>query len=193
MHPTSFVDPKDSRNPVKFLAAELLRGEGGLMLFEGKRFINKMETRKNVTSAITSILSEEMMRRQWNVVLVLDERVYQSTSSHIDFYIWKGLMRKGTVGELGSKVLGMIKAYADATAGRESDPFGREYFGYWELTEATEDSVVYVGRVTPAVHFTMDGVVKGRGFGCRPQADYGTLGRRRSYGYRITVSLFKTQ
>lgn len=32
VHPIVFVDPKDVSHPVKFLAAELLRGEGGLSL-----------------------------------------------------------------------------------------------------------------------------------------------------------------
>jgi hypothetical protein len=32
VHPIVFVDPKDVSHPVRFLAAELLRGEGGLSL-----------------------------------------------------------------------------------------------------------------------------------------------------------------
>ena len=32
VHPTGFVDPKDPENPDKFLAAEVLRGVGGIML-----------------------------------------------------------------------------------------------------------------------------------------------------------------
>jgi len=38
VHPTGFVDPKDPDNPNKFLAAEVLRGVGGLLLnAEGQR------------------------------------------------------------------------------------------------------------------------------------------------------------
>ena len=38
VHPTGFVDPQDPDNPHKFLAAEVLRGVGGLLLNEqGKR------------------------------------------------------------------------------------------------------------------------------------------------------------
>jgi len=43
--------------------------------------------------------------------------------------------------------------------GMSRDKFGRQYFGHWELREVNGESVVYVGRVTPAVHFTMGGVV----------------------------------
>lgn len=38
VHPTGFVDPKDQDNPNKFLAAEVLRGVGGILLTrQGKR------------------------------------------------------------------------------------------------------------------------------------------------------------
>jgi FAD-dependent fumarate reductase len=159
VHPTSFVDPKDLLNPVKFLAAELLRGEGGLLLHDGKRFVNEMETRKNVTDAITRTPTTHAVPRQWGIELVLDEGVYENASSHIDFYIFKGLMRKATISDLGPSALETIKAYTSAAEGQTPDPFHREYFGHWKLVDVTPESVVYVGIVTPAVHFTMGGVV----------------------------------
>jgi FAD-dependent fumarate reductase len=159
VHPTSFVDPKDLLNPVKFLAAELLRGEGGLLLHDGKRFVNEMETRKNVTDAITRAATTRTVPRQWGIQLVLDEGVYENASSHIDFYIFKGLIRKTTISDLGPTALEAIKAYASAADGETPDPFHREYFGHWKLVDVTLESVVYVGIVTPAVHFTMGGVV----------------------------------
>ncbi|PVH73662.1 Flavocytochrome c [Cadophora sp. DSE1049] len=166
VHPTSFVDPNDVTNPVKFLAAELLRGEGGLLLdAKGKRFVNEMQTRKVVTDAITSLPEagaegENEGPRQWNVRLVLDEGVYANASSHVDFYIWKGLMRKTTISDLGPDALDSIKEFAAvAAAGNKTDPLGRQAFGHWMLMDPKPESVVYVGRVTPAVHFTMGGVV----------------------------------
>jgi len=40
VHPTGFVDPKDPDNPSKFLAAEVLRGVGGILLnTDGKRYV----------------------------------------------------------------------------------------------------------------------------------------------------------
>jgi succinate dehydrogenase/fumarate reductase flavoprotein subunit len=87
--------------------------------------------------------------------------VYKNASSHIDFYILKGLMRKTTLSELGSEATKTIQLYSLAAVGDETDGFGRKYFGHWELKpeEVKGDTVVYVGRVTPAVHFTMGGVV----------------------------------
>ncbi len=161
VHPTSFIDPEDSLNPVKFLAAELLRGEGGCLLSGGKRFVDEMGNRKVVTDAILELQVKEEVPRQWDVEIVLDEGVYRNASSHIDFYIFKGLMRKSTLSELGTEALKTIKKYSLAAAGEEKDRFGRKYFGHWELKpeDVTGESVVYVGRVTPAVHFTMGGVV----------------------------------
>lgn len=158
VHPTSFVDPKDHLNPVKVLAAELLRGEGGLLLHDGKRFINEIETRENIVNAIVRMPVTDTLPKQWDVQLVLDEGVYSNASAHIDFYLWKSLMRKTTVGGLGETALATIQEYAKAAKGRVEDPLGRQAFGNWKLDEVTKGSVVYVGRVTPAVHFTMGGV-----------------------------------
>jgi hypothetical protein len=43
VHPTGLVDPKDPDSKVKFLAAEALRGVGGLLLDnEGQRFCDEV-------------------------------------------------------------------------------------------------------------------------------------------------------
>ncbi|OCK76210.1 Flavocytochrome c [Lepidopterella palustris CBS 459.81] len=159
VHPTGFVDPKNPSAPIKFLAAEVLRGEGGLLLHDDKRFFDELETRENVTNAIISNPATDASPRQWDVQLVLDEGVYNAAKSHIDFYLWKGLMRKIAAADLGPNALSTIQEYADAAAGRVADPFGRTSFANWTLTDVTPDSILYVGRVTPVVHFTMGGVV----------------------------------
>lgn len=42
MHPTGFVDPNGPDAKVTFLAEKVLRGVGGLLLYnEGKRFVNE--------------------------------------------------------------------------------------------------------------------------------------------------------
>lgn len=162
VHPTGFVDPKEPGKPVKFLAAEVLRGEGGVMLAEGKRFVNELETRQHVTDKIMDVQQPEEVDgvKQWDINIVLDEGAYQAAKSHIDFYLWKGLMQKTTVGKLGGEgTLEVIQGFADSAAGKTDDAFGRKSFGHWELKQVTLDTVLYVGRVTPVVHFTMGGVV----------------------------------
>ncbi|KAK5052624.1 hypothetical protein LTR84_002489 [Exophiala bonariae] len=164
VHPTGFVDPNDRFKTTKFLAAEVLRGEGGILLDStGKRFIDELQTRKVVTDTITQKTepSEIEPLKQWGITLVLEEGVYQAAKSHIDFYIWKGLMRKATIGELGdmsNTALATIKQYARIAAGTTQDPLGRTSFGHWALENPTESSTIYIGTVTPVVHYTMGGV-----------------------------------
>ena len=50
VHPTGLVDPKDPKSKWKFLAAEALRGEGGLLLnANGDRFCDELGRRDYVT------------------------------------------------------------------------------------------------------------------------------------------------
>ncbi|OJD38886.1 flavocytochrome c [Diplodia corticola] len=161
VHPTGFVDPKEEGKPVKFLAAEVLRGEGGLMLRGGRRFVDELQTRQFVTDRIMEAEPEVVEGvKLWDVKVVLDEGAYQAAKSHVGFYLFKGLMQKMTVAELGGEqAVKAVQEFADAAAGKAEDPFGRKAFGHWELKDVTPESVVYVGRVTPVVHFTMGGVV----------------------------------
>lgn len=53
VHPTGLVDPKDPDAKVKFLAAEALRGVGGLLLDnQGQRFCDELGRRDYVTGEI---------------------------------------------------------------------------------------------------------------------------------------------
>jgi len=163
VHPTGFVEPDHVSKPTKFLAAELLRGEGGILLFEGKRFVNEMETRKTVTAAISKFPAEDEVPKQWHVQIVLDEGVHKKASPHVDFYLWKGLLRMTTVSELIERfpdtALKTLQDYSAAAAGEGEDPLGRKTFGSWAMKEITPDTIIFVGRVTPAIHFTMGGVI----------------------------------
>ncbi|KNG80026.1 FAD dependent oxidoreductase, partial [Aspergillus nomiae NRRL 13137] len=159
IHPTGFVDEKEPSASVKILAAEALRGEGGILVLEnGKRFVNELETREHITNVIMrSAKPLETDARQWDVNLLLDEGTAAALGSHMGFYLWKGLMRKTTVHELGPSMLETVKTYADIVSGKQPDEFGRTAFGNWTLKDVTPDSVVYIGKVTPVTHFTMGG------------------------------------
>lgn len=163
VHPTGFVDPDDVLKPGKFLAAELLRGEGGILLFDGKRFVNEMENRKVITSSICQLPAEDEEPKQWHVQIVLDEGVHKKASPHVDFYLWKGLLRMTTVSELIERfpdtALNTLEEYSALAAGKGEDALGRKTFGSWSMKEVTPDTIIYVGRVTPATHFTMGGVL----------------------------------
>jgi FAD-dependent fumarate reductase len=159
VHPTGFVDSASPTSPLKFLAAEMLRGEGGILLLNGKRFVNELDTREKVAGLITSTPSMTDSPKQWGVQIVLDEGTYNAAKSHVDFYIFKGLMKKITLSELGPDALESVKLYATAASDNTTDPLGRISLANWTLKDATPDSVVYVGTVTPVVHFTMGGVL----------------------------------
>lgn len=61
VHPTGLIDPKDQQAKVKFLAAEALRGAGGLLLDgKGNRFCDELGTRDYVSTL--AFLSLELFR-----------------------------------------------------------------------------------------------------------------------------------
>lgn len=159
VHPTGFIDPVISQARVKFLAAEMLRGEGGILLRGGKRFVDEMATREVVTRAITQGEAMEGRVRQCDVQILLDGGAYQAARSHVDFYLSKGLMKKRTLSALAPEVQHTLAAYSKIASGNQTDPLGRTHFGNWALTNPAPDSVVYIGDVTPVVHFSMGGAL----------------------------------
>ncbi|KAL6236702.1 hypothetical protein BDW75DRAFT_239063 [Aspergillus navahoensis] len=161
VHPTGFLDAKAPSATVKFLAAEALRGEGGILLLaNGTRFVNELDTREHVTDAVLKSATKlDGDLRQWDVTLLLDEGAASALDTHMQFYQWKGLIRKTTLGELGKTTLETVRQYADIVAGKNSDQYGRSAFGNWRLSDPQPESVAYVGKVTPVLHFTMGGVL----------------------------------
>ncbi|KAI8954484.1 FAD binding domain-containing protein [Xylaria longipes] len=167
IHPTGFVDPKDPKATYKFLAAEALRGEGGILLSrEGRRFVNEMERRDVASDAIMALPrwssgdEDEDDVRQWDVTLLLDPGACEAAGSHLGFYVFKGLMQKKKVRDLPPAVIAAVDRYAAAVAAGADDEFGRKTFGHWRLPpgEANREEEVAVGTVTPVTHFTMGGV-----------------------------------
>ncbi|KAJ4307427.1 hypothetical protein N0V94_009729, partial [Neodidymelliopsis sp. IMI 364377] len=157
VHPTGFIDSADASSPLKFLAAEVLRGEGGILLLNGQRFVNELDTRENVANAITSTSPTSSSPRQWSIQLLLDEATYNATKSHMDFYLFRNLMQKTTLSALGPETQSSLTTYTETVANHTVDAFGRTFFGNWAATPPTPGSVFYVGTVTPIIHYTMGG------------------------------------
>ncbi|KAI0406762.1 FAD binding domain-containing protein [Xylaria palmicola] len=167
IHPTGFVDPADPTATYKFLAAEALRGEGGILLApgSGRRFVDEMGRRDAVSAAVMALPRSEAAweaggARQWDVTLLLDLGACEASASHLGFYVAKGLMRRVKVRDLEPAVVEAVDRYAAAVAAGADDEFGRASFGSWRLPpgEANRDQEVAVGTVTPVTHFTMGGV-----------------------------------
>lgn len=168
IHPTGFVLPSDPQARVKFLAAEMLRGEGGILLHRGKRFVNEMGTREHVSNVIMELEpastadpgdQDSQKLTQWDVQLILDPGSCEAASSHIGFYLWKGLLSKKKVKDLDHVTRDTIRSYSHTVSSKQPDEFGRDAFGSWRLTGSAEDDEqdVCIGQVTPVTHFTMGG------------------------------------
>ncbi|RSL44009.1 hypothetical protein CEP53_011422 [Fusarium sp. AF-6] len=164
IHPTGFVDPASPNTMLKFLAAEMLRGEGGILLSAaGSRFVNEMETREHVSKAVMELPAAtdgDGTIKQWDVTILLDPGASEASANHISFYEWKGLMKKVKVRDLEPAAIAAVDKYAKAVAEGAEDEFGRKTHGRWTLKSGEEnrDQDIYIGRVTPIVHFTMGGV-----------------------------------
>ncbi|AGO11111.1 AaceriAFR367Wp [[Ashbya] aceris (nom. inval.)] len=157
VHPTSFVDPKDKQSGNKFLAAEALRGNGGVLLnpSTGRRFTNELTTRDVLTASIQENCKDHV------AYLVLSQEAYETLKSFVNFYISKGLMRTSTVGEFSDELgvasqtlVSELQAYSTA----EVDQFQRQHRINGFGSSVDESTAIYVGLITPAVHFTMGGV-----------------------------------
>ena len=80
------VNPKDPDNKIKFLAAEALRGVGGIILnAEGKRFCDDLGRRDYV--------SGEMFKNKAPFRLVLNSKASKEIEWHCKHYNGRGLMK----------------------------------------------------------------------------------------------------
>ncbi|KAH6652031.1 flavocytochrome c [Truncatella angustata] len=162
IHPTGFVDPKEPEARYKFLAAEALRGEGGILLdHEGTRFVDELGTRAHVSAAIMALARQisETSTTQWDVTLLLDPGACEAAKGHLGFYTFKGLMEKKKIKDLDPVIIETVDKYASAVASGSDSEYGRKSFGHWTLKpgEENREQEVCVGKVTPITHFTMGG------------------------------------
>ncbi|PVV02023.1 hypothetical protein BB560_003529 [Smittium megazygosporum] len=217
VHPTAFVSSKDPYAQTKFLAAEALRGEGGVLLnFNGKRFVNELDTRDNVTSAIweksnssdliKNIYGEDPQTESKptsqspnsSAFLILSKEAADKFGmGALNFYMKMGLIHKAeSLGDLSEKIqvpkstlLQEFIKYEAAKAGIIKDEFGKSTFPASILspkdsnlddlfksvdwsdpstllttlksseTSVGSKDVFYWGIITPALHYTMGGLL----------------------------------
>eukprot|EP00945_MAST-04E_sp_MAST-4E-sp1_P002681 g2681.t1 len=156
VHPTGLVNPSDPNNKTKFLAAEALRGEGGILIGnDGQRFCNDIGKRDYVTG------------RMWQhdkapYRLVLNSKAASNLAWHCKHYVSRRVMKHFKSGadlakEMNipvSQLKGSFDQYNEyAKAG--TDPFNKVFF-----TNAPFDinDSFFVAQVTPVVHYTMGGL-----------------------------------
>jgi flavocytochrome c len=159
VHPTGLVDPKDPGSKWKFLAAEALRGEGGLLLnADGNRFCDELGHRDYVSGEMW----KEKDKGKFPIRLVLNSKASKVLDFHTRHYSGRGLMKKITGRDLAKEIgctpehlQGTFKAYNDISAGKKKDPYGKKYFHNGPV-DINDD--FHVAVMEPVLHFTMGGV-----------------------------------
>ncbi|OSS49746.1 hypothetical protein B5807_05949 [Epicoccum nigrum] len=159
VHPTGLVDPKDPTAKTKFLAAEALRGEGGILLNnKGQRFCDDLGHRDYVSGKMW----EEKEKGQWPIRLVLNSKASNVLDFHTRHYSGRGLMKKMSGKEL-AKEIGVsdkqlqeeFTSYNAIAKGEKKDTWGKKYFH--NLPFDINDTF-HVAVMEPVLHFTMGGI-----------------------------------
>lgn len=159
VHPTGLVDPKDPGAKTKFLAAEALRGEGGLLLnSKGQRFTDELEHRDYVSGK----LWEEKKKNLWPIRLVLNSKASNVLDFHTRHYSGRGLMKKMSgkelVADIGCSEADLKQTFSDYNkyaSGEEKDPHGKKYY---HNAPFDLDDTFHVAVMEPVLHFTMGGI-----------------------------------
>ncbi|KAJ1327459.1 FAD-dependent fumarate reductase [Microdochium nivale] len=159
VHPTGLVDPKDPGSKWKFLAAEALRGEGGLLLnADGDRFCDELGHRDYVSG----MMWKEKDAGKFPIRLILNSKASKTLDFHTRHYSGRGLMKKMTGKELAKeigctpehlqKTFSTYNAIAD---GKQKDPWGKKFF---HNLPVNVDDDFHVAVMEPVLHFTMGGI-----------------------------------
>ena len=158
VHPTGLVHPDDVNAKVKWLAAEALRGVGGIMIDRhGKRFVNELGTR--------DFVSTEMLKRkeaQGPYRLLINGKGSKEIKWHCHHYASRKLMKQYKSGVELARDMNInpdvLKNTMDTYSnnGKDGkDEHGKKYFD--NLPFFVEDSF-YVAIVCPVVHYSMGGL-----------------------------------
>lgn len=155
VHPTGIISPRDPDNKVKWLAAEALRGVGGIILNKhGERFCNELGRRDYV--------SGEMIKNHAPFRLVLSSGASKEIQWHCNHYKHRGVMKQfNNLAEL-AKEMGLEKSKLENTISEYNkiakvgkDQWGRDYF---KNTPINGDELFHVALITPVVHYVMGGI-----------------------------------
>jgi len=179
VHPTGLVHPDEPDAKVKFLAAEALRGVGGVLLdMEGNRFANELGRRDYVTGQMWKNKGLTMGGTT-GFFLCLNGKASTEITWHCKHYKGRGLMKSyANMGEFAAEY-GMPLANIEATfkhyneiadkqekdpdngpydaygGGKSYDVYGKKF--YHNLPMKTDDAF-HVAIVTPVIHYCMGGL-----------------------------------
>merc|ERR1712118_612292 len=166
----------DADAKAKFLAAEALRGVGGVLIDrEGKRFCNELGRRDYVSGM--------MWKNQPPFGLCLNSKASKEIHWHCEHYKGRGVMKgyknmQALCDETGIKPDVLKKTLDDHTdigkkqeanenggtydaypSGKSYDPWGKKFF---HNLPTTFDDAYSIAIVTPTIHYCMGGRDRGR-------------------------------
>ena len=181
VHPTGLVKPDDPDAKIKFLAAEALRGVGGIVLnAEGKRFANELGRRDYVTG--------EMWKNKPPFRLCLNKKAQEEIIWHCKHYTSRGVMKfyntgKDLADDMGVPVSVLEETHEQhyqAAKKTEENPDGGPHPAYpsgksWDDASGPTGSgkkfyhniisgsqvasePFYVAIITPVIHYCMGGL-----------------------------------
>merc|ERR1711866_42532 len=181
VHPTGLVKPDDPDAKIKFLAAEALRGVGGLVFdANGKRFANELGRRDYVTG--------EMWKNKPPFRLCLNKAASDEIIWHCKHYTGRGVMKFYESGEALASDMGVPlsvleeehEKHFQAAKKQEKDPDGGSFPAYpsgktWDEPSgktgsgkkffhniipgsAVKTEPFYVAIITPVIHYCMGGL-----------------------------------
>ncbi len=159
VHPTGLVDPRDPGSKWKFLAAEALRGEGGLLLnAEGDRFCDELGHRDYVSG----MMWKEKDQGRFPIRLVLNSKASNTLDFHTRHYSGRGAHEENERprASAGDRLLSRAPAadVPDVQCHRRrqpEDPWGKKFFPSVPLDIS---DTFHVSVMEPVLHFTMGGV-----------------------------------
>jgi len=192
VHPTGLVHPDEPDAKVKFLAAEALRGVGGVLLdIEGHRFCNELGRRDYVTGMMWKNKGLKMGNTA-GFFLCLNGKASKEIEWHCKHYKGRGIMKSyKNMGEFAKEYnipLANIEAtfkdyneiaekqtkdpengpYEAYGGGKSHDKWGKKFFH--NLPLETSDAF-HVAIVTPVIHYCMGGLKINPGAECLNQND----------------------
>ncbi|MCH4009983.1 flavocytochrome c [Companilactobacillus sp.] len=149
VHPTV---QQDTDHP--FLIGEAVRGEGAILVNKaGKRFVNELDTRKNVTAAIDDL-------NEHGAYLILDQGIRDRVKA-IEFYDHVGLVTTGQTLEELAKEIDIDPVTLEETVATWNSAVkngDKEFNRTTGMDRDISQGPFFSIHIAPAVHYTMGGV-----------------------------------
>ena len=148
IHPSVYTETATA------LITEGIRGDGAILVNqEGKRFVNELETRDNVSAA-------ELAQEGGYAYTILDQKMMDASSTYNGYFTKGYAVQADTYEELAEKLgvdpatfAATMEAWNKAVADQKDDEFGRLSFA-----AALDTAPYYAIKVSPGIHHTMGGL-----------------------------------